>query len=669
MANMQWPIAVSSVGSAAAGAIVWRQRGQLHVTVVVKGTFAWVPDGVMAVAEAEPIARDETTDAAGTGLSAACDLAPYLQQVDVWLTGSAPETSPSRPHTRPGLPEGSTSGVRLGVFRDAVAVLDKSLDLTGIPRAVADGRPGAQGGIPLTGMGPLSRRWPVRRNLLGALNPRQLEGVFLDIPEVFDWAYFQAAPPDQRLDSIRGDEWIALAGMHPERASFSTRLPGASAAARLYGRAGALRAGRALQLLPDTLRIDVDRQICSVTWRGQFPVSGPDALAAMHVAAGVELPGRPLAWVNPLLVDAEGEARGRRRKGALPGNEAAPLSSEAVARLAAAMPFKPRGKQAGAPASAPPLAPNSPGDRPVAPDPLGTTGVFHNNEAGRPAAPATPFEKARPAAPSSSGARPVPSSSHGARPIPSSSSPGAMPVPSPSQGLAPVPATASWGAATSPDLLGATMSLSPEAVAEALRGATPFDRSRAVAKGASVHDEPTLESASPAAPNMPVPAKSRRAATMTLSASEIAAASAAVLPFDDRGVSADASNTPIPLPSRAMREDLPASSHFVPAPASAHGSPHGLPPEGSPLLQGLPFVPPSPPAPLPVASPPAAPASLSMAQPGAPSPPPVLVAPSAAAIQPGEATAAPKGLGAHFLAATARRAGGDTAPEAVRWPT
>ena len=305
-----WPVAITSIGGAAVATVVWRRLAQLHVTVVVKGSFGFVPDGVMTPIEPEPIARDEQPDAAGVGLAAAGDLAPYLGHTDVWLTGHAPVPARSpRDHDRlPGSPTGAPSEppsvtVRLGVFRDSVALLDKSLELSAPEVSGLSGRehgpPAHPRRIPIAGMGPLSRAWPIRSRLLGALDPRRLEGAIVEIPDLFDWSYFQVAPLDQRIESLHGDEWVVLKGMHPERDSLATRLPGAVGAARLYGQAQGLRRGRPLRLSADTLRIDADRQICSLTWRAQFPVSGEDALAGMHLVAGVELPGRPLVWVDP----------------------------------------------------------------------------------------------------------------------------------------------------------------------------------------------------------------------------------------------------------------------------------------------------------------------------------------------------------------------------------
>src|SRR5262249_47275777 len=131
------------------------------------------------------------------------------------------------------------STVRLAVVGDAGALLDKRLlvedtaPFERMPivyeRAAAgldlQDNPVASGGEPNildparpdhpAGLGPISRIWPVRRRLLGDTPRRLLELPIAEIPDGFDWSYFQAAPPDQRIPLLRGDEWIVLEGLHP----------------------------------------------------------------------------------------------------------------------------------------------------------------------------------------------------------------------------------------------------------------------------------------------------------------------------------------------------------------------------------------------------------------------------------------------------------------------
>lgn len=276
-------MSVDAHPKAVAATIAWRHAGQLFVTVVVKGSFMLVPGGAARLVEPEPIARNDVPDAGGVALRTAGDLAPYAPLADVWLTGHAPAP-----------PLGSESPhVALDLIRDGELLLHKGLDLS----PEVETAPSRQ--LRIVGMGPLSKDWPIRRRLLGSLDPRLLEGLLIEIPNSFNWNYFQAAPLDQRIDRIRGDEELTLTGMCSEHPEFVTWLPGCRAVARLYAPMGSLRAGRPVPLTGSTFCIDVDRQHCSVVWRGYFPVSGLDALGRIHIVAGVELLGKPLVWPDP----------------------------------------------------------------------------------------------------------------------------------------------------------------------------------------------------------------------------------------------------------------------------------------------------------------------------------------------------------------------------------
>jgi hypothetical protein len=145
--------------------------------------------------------------------------------------------------------------------------------------------------------GPISPTWPSRARLLKAVDRRALEAPIAEIPDGFDWRYFQVAPPDQQLDALRGDEWIVLDGLHPTLPRVQTRLPSAVAAARVHVGSSSRSGGEPLTLVADTLSIDGDRQMCEVVWRGSFPVAGGEAaLPMLRILVGLELPGRPLVW-------------------------------------------------------------------------------------------------------------------------------------------------------------------------------------------------------------------------------------------------------------------------------------------------------------------------------------------------------------------------------------
>jgi hypothetical protein len=99
-----------------------------------------------------------------------------------------------------------------------------------------------------------------------------------------------------------------LDGMNPDFAHIQSYLPAARGFARVYGVADG-GAGHLLALGADTLRIDADALVCSVTWRGSFPVQGEDALAGVRILAGVESVGHPLEWPAPVVAAAPQPAK------------------------------------------------------------------------------------------------------------------------------------------------------------------------------------------------------------------------------------------------------------------------------------------------------------------------------------------------------------------------
>lgn len=309
---------------AACSATPWRRAGAWWVTVVVKATFRLVP-GQLAQPTA-PLAlvrEDHYRAATASSLEAASDtVAPYLPGTGVVLTGHAypPEGRAGTATTarlaigreRPLLDKtvyayGNRSGTVVQPFKKMPLVYERAYGGPGIgENPVGVGAPGT-GALPNlydarrpeqpAGFGPISRSWPVRRRLLGTFDEQALHATEPEIPEGLDWRYYHAAPPDQQIEHLRGDEWIVLDGMHPTLARVQTRLPSAVGKARwhLLSFSGA-GAGTAIDLVADTLIIDADSLVCSVLWRGRFALKRPEMAAWVGVSAGVELAGQPIRW-------------------------------------------------------------------------------------------------------------------------------------------------------------------------------------------------------------------------------------------------------------------------------------------------------------------------------------------------------------------------------------
>jgi hypothetical protein len=159
----------------------------------------------------------------------------------------------------------------------------------------------------LAGFAPIGGGWAARRKLLGPVLRRDLEQSFLELPDAFDFGYFQSAQPDQRVPFLRGDEWIVMDGLHPTLPRTRMRLPGARGLGLVHGLSPwGVAEGQPLALHADTLRIDGDDQRCTLTFRGVFPVAADEALAGLRVVVGVELPGAPIAWPSISELPARG---------------------------------------------------------------------------------------------------------------------------------------------------------------------------------------------------------------------------------------------------------------------------------------------------------------------------------------------------------------------------
>jgi hypothetical protein len=314
-----WPVEIRPIGLAACGTVVWRFRGQLRVTAIVKATFSLVPGGAMELEDPDDIhvAEVHHDGDPAASLWAGSDLAPFRLLADIVAVGHA--------YVPP-----SGGAVRLGVFHERTALVDKSIQVavddtasSGAPEPVPLRYERAFGGknsstnpvgtgrsarSPLPnlidagdprraiGFGPIARSWPSRRRLLGELELGALEQEVVEVPSKFDWAYFQAAPPGQVVDFLRGDEWIVLEGMHPEHPVLQTYLPGPVGAGRIYGLGEVDGPPVPIAFRADNLHIDADRGRCSLTWRASFSVPDEEVLSRLIVLAGVEFAGYPIAW-------------------------------------------------------------------------------------------------------------------------------------------------------------------------------------------------------------------------------------------------------------------------------------------------------------------------------------------------------------------------------------
>ena len=67
----------------------------------------------------------------------------------------------------------------------------------------------------LRGVDRLDPRLPVEERPVHARGHHP-EAVRAEIPDDFDWSYYQSAPLDQQIERLDGDEWILLQGLDAE---------------------------------------------------------------------------------------------------------------------------------------------------------------------------------------------------------------------------------------------------------------------------------------------------------------------------------------------------------------------------------------------------------------------------------------------------------------------
>ncbi len=317
-------VPVSPVGPVAAATLVFRENGQLRVAAIVKASFAFTHHGPMRVAPPEPIFVKEVhrMNNPTRSIMATSDLVPRLPGADVLLLGQAhaPGGGAARITVRLAIGRGDTTMLdkRVHVFGDQKGQEIKPFVAIPLVYEKAYGGPGyrenpigtgvLEGDAPpnildpqapdrVAGFAPISKTWPARTQLAPPEVRAALERPVAEIPPGFDFRYFHAAPPDQRLAQLVGDEWIVLEGVHPEHTHLHMELPGAMAMVRVVGTESD---GRVFSLRADTLRIDPEAERCTIVWRNSFPVRESD-LESLRLLAGVALPDVPIAW--PLSVD------------------------------------------------------------------------------------------------------------------------------------------------------------------------------------------------------------------------------------------------------------------------------------------------------------------------------------------------------------------------------
>lgn len=330
-------------------AVAWQDaRGRSMRTIITKATLTLTPgESPLAAVQDELYEADGYwDDDEKRSLAVSTELVPWKRRADVVLVGHARAPGNKRVH--------------LLEVRLLVGAIDKSIDVRGErafstdgsivegfgfhrmplrweraaggpgtdnPVGVScDGLPDTRGLVPLPNLfppgfevrgrsdfippvsfGPVAPTWPARRRRLHAglarWDVRRWNAQ--PLPADLDPDVFNVAPLDQQTESLRANERIILENLHPKHPRLVTNL----AAVTPYLSLSFLGGGaREVAMVCDTLWIDADRGIATLTWRGQLALDEVVGLERVVVRADEsDSPGMttmvasPRAGLRPVL--------------------------------------------------------------------------------------------------------------------------------------------------------------------------------------------------------------------------------------------------------------------------------------------------------------------------------------------------------------------------------
>lgn len=115
-------------------------------------------------------------------------------------------------------------------------------------------------------LGPIGRAWPARAQFAGTYDQDYIDTIFPFLPPDFDERYFQSAPSDQWVKTLRSGAQVVIVGMTPSgRVTFA--LPQTNVPITLFER-GEICLQTDIQA--DTLLIDTEARQFSLIWRLEY---------------------------------------------------------------------------------------------------------------------------------------------------------------------------------------------------------------------------------------------------------------------------------------------------------------------------------------------------------------------------------------------------------------
>lgn len=314
----------------------WRaQRAGPALTIVAKATFRLLP-GTCALADEQEDPNEHENhwdDDPRRSLYSPADIVPFKPRPEVMLVGNAfaPRGEPvsrltvrlivgrlnkslviraDRSFSQDGSLRDGSRFARMGLRWERAAGGADTKNPVGIARGIdtrgAVHLPNLEPpGLNVThpddfiepvGFGPIAADWPSRRERLahagGSYNPGE------PLRDGLDPLFFMSAPADQHIDELRANERIVLENLNIEHPRLVTSLPGYEPRAFVERVHGAVAE---LPMTCDTLWIDTDRAVATLTWRALLALD--DVVEGGRVVIAMEQIGKSLAWadVEPLV--------------------------------------------------------------------------------------------------------------------------------------------------------------------------------------------------------------------------------------------------------------------------------------------------------------------------------------------------------------------------------
>jgi hypothetical protein len=116
--------------------------------------------------------------------------------------------------------------------------------------------------------GPIGRAWEPRPQYAGTYDQNWIDNVFPFLPADFDERYYQAAPPDQQIDHLKGGEEVELVNLTPAgRTAF--KIPSRDVPVTFYYRN---YEEKEVAAVADTLILEPDAGRFVILWRASIPL-------------------------------------------------------------------------------------------------------------------------------------------------------------------------------------------------------------------------------------------------------------------------------------------------------------------------------------------------------------------------------------------------------------